>query len=178
MTSPILRSACLVVSILGLVSFAMSQAQAVGPDQSKAEQAALITAQKNSKITLQDGIKSSEREGTPISAKFEMEDDRLQFSAYTTKGNDFTEVVVDPESGAIKSAEKITDPDDLAAAKAQKSAMDKATMSLSAAAEKAAKDKTDGRLISAIPELKDGQPFATVVLVGTDGLETISQKLN
>ena len=36
------------------------------------------------------------------------------------RGDGFTEVVVDPGSGAVKSAEKITDPDDLANAKSQK----------------------------------------------------------
>ncbi|HSU04152.1 MAG TPA: hypothetical protein VLI93_01145, partial [Acetobacteraceae bacterium] len=122
--------------------------------------------------------KSSEREGTPISAKFEMEDGHLQFSAYTMKGDDFTEVVVDPGSGTIKSAEKITDPDDVTAAKAQKAAMEKTTVSLSAAAEKAANDKSGARLISAIPELKGGQPVATIVLVDTDGMQTISEKLD
>ena len=35
---------------------------------------ALVAAQKNSKITLEDGMRASGgREGTPISAKFEME---------------------------------------------------------------------------------------------------------
>jgi hypothetical protein len=179
MTSHVVRSACLVVGILVFTSLAMPQADAVGPDQAKAEQVALAAAQKDSKITLQDGINASGgREGTPISAKFEIEGEHLQFSAYTTRGDSFTEVVVDPTTGAVKSAEKITDPDDLANAKSQKAAMDKATVSLLAAAQKAAKGNTGARLISIMPELQAGQPVATIVLLRSNDFSTISEKLN
>jgi hypothetical protein len=179
MTSHVFRSACFVVGALGLAGLGMTQARAIGPDQAKAEQVALAAAQKDSKITLQDGINvSGGREGTPISAKFEMEGEHLQFSAYTTKESDFTEVAVDPGSGAIKSAEKITDPDDLANAKSQKAAMEKATVSLLAAAQRAAKENTGAQLISIMPELQAGQPVATVVLLRGNDFSTISEKLN
>jgi hypothetical protein len=69
---------------------------------------------------LQGGLKASEAQGTPISAKFEIEDGKLQLSIYTMKGNDFTELVADPNTGAIAKAEKITDADDLKEATAQK----------------------------------------------------------
>jgi hypothetical protein len=179
MTSHVVRSACLVAGILVFASLTMPQADAVGPDQAKAEQVALAAAQKDSKITLEDGINASGgREGTPISAKFEMEGEHLQFSAYTMRGDGFTEVVVDPASGAVKSAEKITDPDDLANAKAQKAAMEKATASLLAAAQKAAKENTGAQLISIMPELQAGQPVATVVMLRGNDFSTISERLN
>jgi len=165
--------------ILVFANLAMPQAGAVGPDQAKAEQVALAAAQKDSKITLEDGINASGgREGTPISAKFEMEGEHLQFSAYTTKGGDFTEVVVDPGSGAIKSAEKITDLDDLANAKSQKAAMDKAAVSLLAAAQKAAKGNTGAQLISIMPELEAGRPVATIVLLRANDFSTIKGSLD
>ena len=44
--------------------------------------AALALAMKDATATLQGGIKASESEGTPISAKFEIEDGKLQLSVY------------------------------------------------------------------------------------------------
>ena len=58
-------------------------------------------------------LRAGEAQGTPISAKFEIEGEKLQLSIYTMKGNDFMEVVADPKTGAIAKAEKITDTDDL-----------------------------------------------------------------
>src|ERR1700724_4906195 len=65
---------------------------------------ALAAALKDATATLQGGLKASEREGTPISAKFEIEDGKLQLSVYTMKGDKFSEVIVDHKSGAIKKA--------------------------------------------------------------------------
>ena len=77
------------------------------------EAAVLAKALKDTTVTLQDGLKTSEREGKPISGKFEIEHDALQLSVYKLKGDDFTEVVADPKTCAIAKAEKITDADDL-----------------------------------------------------------------
>src|SRR5438132_12993641 len=99
--------------------------------------AALAAAMKDSTATLQGGLKASEREGTPISAKFEIEDGKLQLSVYTLKGNDFMEVVADPKTGAIAKAEKITDADDVKAATSQRAAMAKAKVPLLTATETA-----------------------------------------
>jgi hypothetical protein len=71
----------------------------------------------------------------------------LQLSVYTMKGNDFMEVVADPNIGTIAKAEKITDADDLKDAAAQKAAMAKATVSLLDAADTAR--HTGGQRLSA-----------------------------
>jgi hypothetical protein len=76
------------------------------------------------------GLKAGEREGTPISAKFEIDDGKLQLSVYTMKGDDFVEVVADPKTGAVTEVEKIKDADDLTEATAQKAAMAKAKLPL------------------------------------------------
>ena len=68
---------------------------------------------KSATATLQGGLRASEAQGTPISAKFEIEDGKLQLSIYTMKGSDFMEVVADPQTGVISKAEKITDAVDL-----------------------------------------------------------------
>ena len=73
----------------------------------KSDQAALAAALKDTKVTLEDGLKASEREGTPVSAKFEVADGKLQLSVYTAKSGGFAEVVVDPKTGAIAEADKI-----------------------------------------------------------------------
>src|ERR1700758_1235778 len=75
--------------------------------------AVLAAALKDTKFTLQDGLKAGEREGQPISAQFEIEDGELQVSIYTTKGEDFSEVVADPKTGTVVKTEKITDTDEL-----------------------------------------------------------------
>ena len=121
--------------------------------------AALAVAMNDTTANLPDGLKASEREGTPISAKFEIEDGKLQLSVYTMKGNDFMEVVADPKTGAIAKAEKITDAEDLKAATSQKAAMAKAKVSLLAALETAIKANTGYTIpplaVSIFPELKD-----------------------
>src|SRR5215468_522546 len=78
------------------------------------------------KVSLEAALQASEAQGTPISAKYELEDGKLQLSVYTAKGNAFIEVVADPNTGAIAKAEKITDAGDLKEAAEQKAAMAKA----------------------------------------------------
>jgi len=91
---------------------------------------ALAKALPEASVSLDRGLKASEREGKPISGKYELEDGALQLSVYTMKGDQFSEVIVDHKTGAIKKAEKITDPDDLKNAKEQSEAMANAKLSL------------------------------------------------
>jgi hypothetical protein len=86
----------------------------IGPASAQDDELeAMATALKDTTFTLQDGLKAGERQGQPISAQFEMDDGKLQISIYTTKGDDFSEVVADPKTGAIVKTEKITDTDEL-----------------------------------------------------------------
>lgn len=140
--------------------------------------AALAAAMKNATATLQGGMKASERDGTPISAKFEIEDGELQLSVYTMKGNDFIEVVADPKTGAIAKAEKITDTDDLKAATAQKAAMAKAKVPLLTATETAVKANAGSRAVSIFPELKNGQATAEVTLLQGTTFKKVTEKLD
>lgn len=142
------------------------------------ERAALAKYLSTAKMTLEDGLKASEREGKPISAKFEVEEGEFQFSAYTVKGDDFSEVVAKPESGAIEKAEPITDPEDLEAATKQRDAMNKATKSLLAATQEAVKANAGFRGVSIFPELKDGHPIAEITMVRANSFKTVSEKLD
>jgi len=68
--------------------------------------AALAAAMKNATATLQRGLRASEVQATPISAKFEIEGEKLQLKIYTIKGDDFMEVVADPKTGAMPRRER------------------------------------------------------------------------
>src|SRR5260370_3865190 len=134
------------VALLGAVGFwsgALAPAWAEAGDPK-----ALAAALKDTTATLQGGLKASEREGIPISAKFEIEHGKLQLSVYTMKDNNFMEVVADPKTGAIGEAAKIKDADDLKAATAQKSAMAKAKVPLLTATETAVKANPGSQAVS------------------------------
>ncbi len=65
-------------------------------DKERAELAKAVT---EANVSLDQGLSASAREGEPISAKFEIEDGKLQLSVYTAKGDTFSEVVVDHNTG-------------------------------------------------------------------------------
>jgi hypothetical protein len=140
--------------------------------------AVLAAAMKNATATLQGGLRASEAQGTPISAKFEIEDGKLQLSVYTMKVNDFMEVVADPQTGAIGKAEKITDAGDLKEAAEQKTAMAKAKVPLLTATETAVKANAGSRAVSIVPELKSGQATAEVTLLQGTTVKKVTEKLD
>ena len=142
------------------------------------DQAALAKALEGAKTTLEAGLKASEREGKSISAKFEIEDGKLQLSVYTAKGSEFREAVLDPASGTIAKAEKITDADDLKEATAQNAAMAKAKESLLTATEATVKANAGSRAVAIEPALKDGRPVAEVTLVQGGTFRKVSAKLD
>ena len=141
------------------------------------EHAELAKALKDAKIPLQRGLTASAKQGKPISAKYEVEDGKLQLSVYTMKGEKFSEVIVDHKTGKVTKTEAITGGDDLTHAKAQGEAMAKAKRSLEAAAADAAKENKGFRVVSVMPELKDGHPVADVTLVKGEEWKTVSEKL-
>jgi hypothetical protein len=151
---------------------------ALTPSWAEGDPAALAAALKDATATLQGGLKASEREGTPISAKFEIEDGKLQLSVYTMKDNSFMEVVADPKTGAISEAEKITDADDLKAATAQKAAMAKAKVPLLTATETAFKANPGFQAVSIYPQLENGHAVAEVTLLQGTVLKKVTEKLD
>src|SRR5207244_2483179 len=112
-----MRSMSIALAVLGLMGSATAYAQE-GEEYEKAEAAeaaknapALAAAMKEAKVSLAGGLKASEKEGTPISGKFEVEDGKLQLSVYTMNGDKFFEVVVDHMSGKVAKTEPITGGD-------------------------------------------------------------------
>jgi hypothetical protein len=164
----------LALTALGVLGGQFARAQTYGSP----EQAALAKALKDAKVSLQQGLTASQREGTPISGKFEMEHEKLQLSVYTMKGGKFSEVIVDHATGKVAKVEAITEGEDLTAAQAERAAMAKAKKTLRAAVDAAVKANAGSRAISAVPELKDGHPVATVTLAKGDAITTVSEKLD
>jgi hypothetical protein len=164
------------VAGLMLVGLLVSSAVWSGPNQDK-DRAELAKAVAGAKVSLEQGLSASAREGTPISAKFEIEEGKFQLSVYTAKGGKFSEVIVDHNTGKVAKAEPITSGEDLSAAKAQSEAMSKAKRSLRATLAKVLKGNPGFRAVSIFPALKDGHAVAEVTLVKGDQWKTVSEKL-
>ena len=165
----------IVAAFLGLL-VAGSPALAEPPDAKS--QTELAAALKEAKVSLERGLVVCAREGKPISAKFEVEDGKLQLSAYTTKGGKFSEVIVDHVTGKVAKTEPITAGDDLAAAKEQSDAMAKAKASLVAVTKKALSSNKGFRAVSVAPAMKSGHPVADVTLVKGEEFKTVSEELD
>jgi hypothetical protein len=121
--------------ILALCLLAALPAGAAGAEEKANHE--LAVALQGVTVTLSQGLAASAAAGTPISAKFEIEDGKLQFSVYTQKGDGFSEIVVDHATGKIVKNEPINEGDDLKEAKAQGAAMAAAKGTLRAAVDKA-----------------------------------------
>ncbi len=168
------------VLIIAAIGFCGAEA---APAWAEGDTAALAAAMKDATATLQGGLTASEPQGTPISAKFEIEDGKLQLSVYTMKGDgfmheDFMEVVADPRTGAIAKAEKITDAEDLKAAASQSAVMAKAKVSLLSATETAVKANAGFQAVSIYPELKGGQATAEVTLLQGSTFKKVTERLD
>jgi hypothetical protein len=94
------------------------------------EQHTLIKSLGSAKVSLQHGLTAAQRQGQPISGKFEVEDGKFQLSVYTANKGQFAEVLVDYSTGKILKSEPITEGGDLDAAKAQSEALAKAKIPL------------------------------------------------
>jgi len=127
---------------------------------------------------LEKATKVSEREGKPLSAKYELEKGTLQLSIYTMKGDRFSELVIDHTSGAVANDEWITEDDDLKAAQAQAAAMAKANVTLDVATDNAVKGNAGYRAVSVTPTLAGGRPVAVVILMKGEDVKKVTEKLD
>ena len=164
--------------MLALVAAGALTAPAAQGEESK-DQAALAKALAAAKVSLEKALSASQRQGKPISGKFEIGDDgKLQLSVYTAKGDAFSEVIVDHATGAVEKAEAITSGEDLEAAKAQIAAMAKARLGLDKAVSKAVYANRGYRAVSVYPSLKDGHPVAEITLHKGDDWKTVTENLD
>jgi hypothetical protein len=139
---------------------------------------ALARAMADAKVRLEAGLAAGAKEGKPISAKYELEDGKLQLSVYTSKGDGFSEVIVDHGTGKVAKAEPITSGEDLAAAREQRQAMSKAKRSLQAVTADATRRNPGWRAVSAVPRIEEGRAVATVTLLQGEAWKTVSVPLD
>ena len=170
--------AAVIVSSL-LVTSAPSRAETSAVDGREN----LTRALQGAWLPLEGGLVLGGREGTPLSGKYEIDDGAFQLSVYTSKtgspsGEAFMEVIVDYSAGVVLKAVPITDDGDLAAARAQKEAMDRAKRTLATVTADVVKANTGYRAVSATPHLDNGRPVAEVTLVRGDDWKVVSEPLD
>jgi uncharacterized membrane protein YkoI len=125
----------------------------------------LIKLLDTSKVNLQQGVAASEQQGKPVSAKFEVDDGKLQLSVYAAKEGTFFEVLINYMTGQVLRIEPITEGDDLAAASSQSAAMAAVKTTLKEAVDKAVIQSANARVVSAMPSMKDGRPVVSIALL-------------
>ena len=123
-------------------------------------------------LPLESGMTMSRSAGTPISAKYEIDNGTFQLSVYTMKDDNFSEVIVDYSVGTIMKVDVITDSGDLAAAQSHKETMARAKRTLEAATAEVVKTNPGYRAVSAMPGLHDGRPVVEVILVNDTAWRT------
>jgi len=160
-----------------------SAGPALGETSSVDGPESLTRALQGAWLPLESGLIVSGREGTPLSAKYEIDDGAFQLSVYTSKngsasGDVFMEVIVDYSAGIVLKTIPISDDGDLAAARAQKEAVDRARRSLAEATADAVKANAGYRAVSATPRLDNGRPVAEVKLVRGDEWKVVSEFLD
>src|SRR5258705_4640504 len=165
------------LGVAALVGFADQNVIFANDDEDDAQEV-LIKLLDASKINLQQALAASEQQGKPISAKFEVDEGKLQLSVYTVKEGKFSEVLVDYTNGKVTKAEPITEGDDLAAANAQSAAMTGAKITLKEAVDKVVTPSANVRVASAVPGLKNGRPVASIVLLDGEQFKTVQQPLD
>jgi hypothetical protein len=161
------------IALLSALAIALwvGPAKAAMTDKDKAE---LATAVSGAKVTLEQGLMVSKKNGKPVSSKFEIENGKPQLSVYTIKdGSKYFEVIVDHTSGEVAKAEAITGGDDLTAAKKQNDGMFRATREIREAVKEAKQDNPGYLAVSVWPEMKDNHSMANVLLVKDNDWKTV-----
>jgi hypothetical protein len=172
----LMTAGAIALGFAGLAGFAGNNA--FSADDEDASQEALIQILDTAKINLQQGLAAGEQQGKPISAKFEVDDGKLQLSVYTAKEGKFFEVLVNHVTGKVLRAEPITEGDDLAAATEQNAAMANAKTSLQAAVDKTMAQSANTRAVSVVPSMKDGRPIASIDVLTYNRVRAIQQSLD
>jgi hypothetical protein len=163
------KSPVLFLSVLAVALWAFPTSAAM-TDKEKAELAPVVAG---AKVTLEQGLATSKKNGKPVSAKFEIENGKPQLSIYTVRdGSKYFEVIVDHTSGEIAKAEAITGGDDLTTAKKQNDSLFRATRELREAVKEAKRDNPGYLAVSVWSEMKEGHSLATVSLVKDNDWKT------
>jgi len=178
-----MRQSIGITAIIVSSLLATSASRALAETRSIEGRDGLTRAMQGAWLPLESGLAVGVREGTPLSGKYEIDDGAFQLSLYTSKngsssGETFMEVIVDYSAGIVIKSVPITDDGDLAAARAQKEAMDRAQRSLAEATAAVVKANAGYRAVSVTPRLDNGQPVAEVTLVRGDDWKVVNERLD
>src|SRR5215831_7016936 len=170
------------LSFLMLLAATATAQEKEGHEKEEAAEAAkatpaLASALKEAKVTLGAGLHAAEKEGRPISGKFELEEGKLQLSVYTMKGDKFSEVIVDHKTGKVAKAEAISGGEDLAAAQKQAQAMQKTKHELREVIAQAEKANPGFHAVSVVPEVENGKARADVMLLKGNTSKSVDEQL-
>ncbi len=145
------------VPVLAIAAVCWGTTLAAQDKEEEGNPAAAAKAALSARVSLDRGLAASASHGRPISAKFEMDEGKLQLSVYTMKGGKFFEVSVDPNSGRVVKTEPIADGEDYT--------------------QNALRANAGFRAVSVTPSLKDGHAVAEVALAKGEEIKTVSVPL-
>ncbi|GEM_PF-6823970 len=167
---------------IGLVAFTATAVLADSDYEYGKQMKDLVKWMPNAKVALVDGMKTASAGGKAISSQYEVDEDAgFQLSVFVSKGGagaDVHEVIVNYETGKIKSDEKLTDPDDIKDAGNQIAAMAKAKVTLEQAVEEALKANPGYTAIRVYPKLSGGAPIAAITLLKDGKAKKLTEKLD
>ena len=140
--------------------------------------AAVMRELPEASVSLDQALKTSEQEGKPISAEYDVEDGGFQISVYVEKDGHFREVIVDPKSGTINATKTLTVPREVDEAQAQSAALSRAKLPLTAALATAVGSNSGYRAVSIIPMPGDDEAVAAITLMKGEAIKQVAQKLD
>ena len=169
-----------IVTIVTMVSIVLATTSLTALSQSDlgTGQETLARELKRAWLPLESAIVASKSAGTPISAKYEIDDGAFQLSVYTMKAGSFSEVIVDYSAGMIAKVETITDAGDLASAQAQKDVLTKAIRTLAEATADVVSQHAGYRAVNAVPSLDGDHPVVEVILFNGSDWKTVTGRLD
>jgi len=164
---------------VGFAAFSATAALADSDYEYGKQMPALIKAMPKAKVPLAQGIKTAEQGGHAISSQYEVDpDDGYQLSVFVNKGAEIDEVIVDYATGAIKSSNKLTDPDDIKDAKKQVDAMAKAKKTLADVTAAAVTANPGYEAIRVLPKVTGGKATAYITLLKGSATKKLTESLD
>ena len=155
-----------------LLLTSVAQAQAT-----KAQATLAAALRGGTHVPLGAAITAASAAGKPISARYEVEDGKLQLSVFIEKDGAYSEIFVDHMTGKVATTDKITGGDDMKDAKAQSKAFAKAKSTLAAALDKVLAANPGYTAVEIIPVLEGGKPVAEVTLMKDGQFKAVPQPL-
>ena len=168
-----------VVRLSAMVATVASLTTSVAYSQATKAQTAVANALRTGNhVALAAAIETAAAAGTPISARYEYEDGKLQLSVFVAKGGAFSELFIDYTTGKVAKTDKITGGDDMKDAKAQNKAFAKAKSTLASAVQKALAENSGYTAVEATPVLQGKNVIADITLMKDGRFKDVTEPLD